>query len=145
MTTGQAGYRSTQYSVGQMLLDPSSTSTAPSISQPESHTHIRSHANHPRHRDDHDDVVEGQVPMIVATDLLRDDDDRSTSPSVPASDRPLARLETPFLVPTTDEEERGQVGLVVFAEGLVQFKGRWFLYYGQADETLGVAVADVQP
>lgn len=48
-------------------------------------------------------------------------------------------------MPSTPEEERGQVDLVVFAEGLVQFRGKWFLYYGQADQTLGVAVADVQP
>ncbi|KAK5239803.1 hypothetical protein LTS06_012668 [Exophiala xenobiotica] len=69
----------------------------------------------------------------------------SPSPSQDSAGGPLARLETPFLVPSTPEEEKGQVDLVVFAEGLVQFKGRWFLYYGQADETVGIAVADVQP
>jgi hypothetical protein len=27
----------------------------------------------------------------------------------------------------------------------VQFKGKWWLYFGQADSSLGVATADVQP
>jgi predicted GH43/DUF377 family glycosyl hydrolase len=59
----------------------------------------------------------------------------------------VARLERPFLTPTTREEVEGQVNMVVFAEGIVQFKGKWFLYYGQADQTIGVAIAnvDMQP
>ena len=34
---------------------------------------------------------------------------------------------------------------VVFAEGLVQFKGQWYLYFGQADSTIGVAMAETNP
>lgn len=60
-------------------------------------------------------------------------------------DGPISRLEQPFLWPETDSEVGGQVDNVVFAEGLVQYKGKWFLYYGQADSDLGVAIADVQP
>lgn len=60
-------------------------------------------------------------------------------------DGPIARIEKPMLVPTQAEEQEGLVDQVVFSEGLVQFKGQWFLYFGQADSTLGVAVADVQP
>ena len=60
-------------------------------------------------------------------------------------DGPIARIEKPLLVPTQSGEQEGQVDQVVFAEGLVQFKGKWFLYFGQADSTLGVATADVQP
>jgi predicted GH43/DUF377 family glycosyl hydrolase len=60
-------------------------------------------------------------------------------------DGPIARIEEPLLVPEGANEQIGQVGQVVFAEGLVQFKGRWFLYFGMADSTLGVAVAEVQP
>jgi predicted GH43/DUF377 family glycosyl hydrolase len=30
----------------------------------------------------------------------------------------------------------------VFIEGLVLFKGKWFLYYGCADSKVGVAVYD---
>lgn len=60
-------------------------------------------------------------------------------------DGPIARIENPLLVPEASDEQQGQVDQVVFSEGLVQFKGKWYLYFGQADSTLGVAVADVQP
>ena len=60
-------------------------------------------------------------------------------------DGPIARIQNPMIVPSGMEEQEGQVDQVVFAEGLVQFKGKWFLYFGQADSTLGVATADVQP
>lgn len=53
--------------------------------------------------------------------------------------RAVARLERPFLAPTADDEEGGQVNHVVFSEGLVRFRGSWFLYYGMADSLLGVA------
>ena len=43
----------------------------------------------------------------------------------------LARLTTPWLVPETPEEIPGQVNNVVFVEGLVAYKRRWFMYYGQ--------------
>ncbi|WP_367126191.1 glycoside hydrolase family 130 protein [Streptomyces phytohabitans] len=52
----------------------------------------------------------------------------------------VARLERPFLVPTSDDEQDGQVNHVVFSEGLVHFRGAWFLYYGMADSVLGAAV-----
>ena len=38
---------------------------------------------------------------------------------------------------------RGQVGNVVFAEGLVAFKGQWWLYTGLADSRLGVSTAPI--
>lgn len=53
----------------------------------------------------------------------------------------LARLERPFIFPTAEDEENGQVNNVVFSEGLVRFRDRWFLYYGMADSVLGVATA----
>lgn len=59
-------------------------------------------------------------------------------------DGPLQRLSQPFLVPQTEQETQGQVPNVVFSEGLVQFKGKWYLYFGQSDTTIGVATADVQ-
>ena len=58
---------------------------------------------------------------------------------------PIARIEKPMLVPTGANEEQGLVDQVVFSEGLVQYRGTWFLYFGQADSTLGVATAEVQP
>lgn len=58
---------------------------------------------------------------------------------------PLARVETPLLQPLSKQEVKGQVDNVLFSEGLVQFKGKWMLYFGQGDEYLGVATAPLQP
>jgi predicted GH43/DUF377 family glycosyl hydrolase len=58
---------------------------------------------------------------------------------------PIARLETPLLQPKSVHEIDGQVDNVIFSEGLVQFHGKWFMYFGQGDEYLGVATTDVQP
>lgn len=44
---------------------------------------------------------------------------------------PLARMEHPVLKPELANEKEGQVNQVVFCEGLVQFKGSWYLYFGQ--------------
>lgn len=56
-------------------------------------------------------------------------------------DGPVARMDRPFLVPSSQNEVEGQVNKVVFTEGIVQFRGEWFLYYGQGDLELGVATA----
>jgi predicted GH43/DUF377 family glycosyl hydrolase len=56
--------------------------------------------------------------------------------------RVLARLQEPWLRPRTFEDFHGLVSNVTFVEGLVQFRGRWFAYYGQSDTTLAVAVHD---
>lgn len=53
--------------------------------------------------------------------------------------RAVARLERPFIEPTSDDEQGGQVNHVVFSEGLIHFRGTWFLYYGMADSLLGAA------
>ncbi|KAL2426774.1 hypothetical protein ABEF95_002779 [Exophiala dermatitidis] len=127
MTTGAKGYRPTQYSVGQMLLENPATTDTSSTSK----------RTDPRQRP----AAREQIPLDSHSDSGSDSQGELLSPF---AGRPLARLETPFLVPTTPEEESGQVDLVVFAEGLVQFRGKWFLYYGQADQSIGVAVADVQ-
>lgn len=98
MSVGGGGYQGRQYSVGQMLIDPSGS--------------------------------------------FRPNASDKTRPEM--RDGPIARLERPFLWPEADNEIGGQVNKVVFAEGLVQYKGKWYLYYGQADSDLGVAIADVQ-
>ena len=55
----------------------------------------------------------------------------------------IARLDAPFIRPTRDYERTGQYPEgTTFVEGLVPFKGRWFLYYGTADSRVGVAVWD---
>ena len=55
----------------------------------------------------------------------------------------LARSTEPFIRPTESFERTGQyVEGTTFVEGLVPFKGQWFLYYGAADSRVGVAVWD---
>jgi beta-1,2-mannosidase len=57
----------------------------------------------------------------------------------------LARAERPFLKPELPFEKTGQYAAgTTFAEGLVAFKGKWFLYYGCADSMVGVAIAGIQ-
>ena len=57
----------------------------------------------------------------------------------------IARSEEPFIRPTEPYEKTGQYKEgTTFSEGLVRFKGRWFLYYGTADSRVGVAVWDGQ-
>lgn len=53
----------------------------------------------------------------------------------------IDRSETYFIKPDQPYETQGQVNQVVFLEGMVPFRGRWFLYYGTADSKIGVAVA----
>ena len=51
------------------------------------------------------------------------------------------RLDEPFFIPETDFEKSGQYPAgTVFVEGLVPFKGAWYLYYGCADSRVSVAV-----
>lgn len=55
----------------------------------------------------------------------------------------LARAERPFLKPGEEYEKTGQYPEgTTFVEGLVRFKGRWYIYYGSADSRVGVAVWD---
>jgi predicted GH43/DUF377 family glycosyl hydrolase len=51
----------------------------------------------------------------------------------------IARIEAPVLKPERPYEKTGQyVAGTTFAEGLVRFHNRWFLYYGCADSAVGV-------
>lgn len=54
----------------------------------------------------------------------------------------IGRLREPFLR-IDPAEAHGQVGNVCFAQGLVAFEGRWFLYAGLADSRLGVSSAPI--
>jgi predicted GH43/DUF377 family glycosyl hydrolase len=56
--------------------------------------------------------------------------------------RLIGRLQQPFIKPDKDYEISGQVNQVCFLEGMVPFRGRWFLYYGTADSRIAVAVSD---
>ncbi len=54
----------------------------------------------------------------------------------------LARTEQPVFKPERPFEQSGQYAAgTTFAEGLVLFKGKWWMYYGCADSFVGVAVA----
>ncbi len=53
----------------------------------------------------------------------------------------LDRSDTYFIRPDQPYEIQGQVNQVVFLEGMVPFRGKWFLYYGTADSKIGVATA----
>ncbi|MFL5740048.1 MAG: glycoside hydrolase family 130 protein [Flavisolibacter sp.] len=52
----------------------------------------------------------------------------------------IDRLENYFISPDKPYELSGQVNHVCFLEGLVHFKGKWFLYYGTADSKIAAAV-----
>ena len=57
----------------------------------------------------------------------------------------LARLETPLICPDLPHEITGQYKAgTTFIEGLVFFKGKWFLYYGTADSMVGLAVKEIK-
>ena len=57
----------------------------------------------------------------------------------------IGRSETCFLKPTLPHEMSGQYQAgTTFSEGLVFFKGKWFLYYGTADSFVGVAVSPAE-
>ena len=56
--------------------------------------------------------------------------------------RLVDRLEENFMSPDRPYEISGQINLVCFLEGMVPFRGRWFLYYGTADSKIAVAVKE---
>jgi predicted GH43/DUF377 family glycosyl hydrolase len=54
----------------------------------------------------------------------------------------LQRSDKPFLVPSLPHEITGQYKAgTTFAEGLVFFKNKWYLYYGTADSFVGLAIS----
>lgn len=59
--------------------------------------------------------------------------------------RLLARTEEPVFQPQLPFERSGQYAAgTTFAEGLVLFHGKWWMYYGCADSFVGVATAPVR-
>jgi beta-1,2-mannosidase len=55
--------------------------------------------------------------------------------------RLLARTPHPFFQPKLPWEQSGQYAAgTTFAEGLVWFDDHWLLYYGCADQRVGVAI-----
>jgi beta-1,2-mannosidase len=57
--------------------------------------------------------------------------------------RVIERSDAPVFAPELPWERTGQYAAgTTFAEGLVRFQGRWWLYYGSADSVVGVASSD---
>ena len=57
----------------------------------------------------------------------------------------IARTDAPVFQPERPYERTGQYAAgTTFAEGLVPFRRRWFLYYGTADSFVGVATAPLR-
>ena len=55
----------------------------------------------------------------------------------------LYRSDECLIKPTLPHELTGQYKSgTVFAEGMVFFRSRWFLYYGTADSFVGVAISE---
>lgn len=54
----------------------------------------------------------------------------------------LWRTDAPIFAPEKVWEKVGQVPNVVFVEGLLHWRGKFFFYYGAADKFVGVAEAD---
>jgi predicted GH43/DUF377 family glycosyl hydrolase len=55
----------------------------------------------------------------------------------------IARTDTCILKPTLPHEMTGQYSSgTTFSEGLVFFRGKWFLYYGTADSFVGLAIKE---
>ena len=49
-------------------------------------------------------------------------------------DNVLYRADEPLMTPTEEYELKGHVSNVIFGDGLVEFKGTYFYYYGAADK-----------
>jgi predicted GH43/DUF377 family glycosyl hydrolase len=54
----------------------------------------------------------------------------------------LKRMNNYFMIPDKSYEISGQVNNVCFIEGLANFHGKWFLYYGTADSKIAVAIKE---
>jgi len=55
----------------------------------------------------------------------------------------VRRAETPLLTPTEPFEIEGFFGNVVFTNGMVEKDGNIYIYYGAADESVGLAITDI--
>jgi len=55
----------------------------------------------------------------------------------------VRRADTPLLIPTESFEKEGFFGNVVFTNGVVEKDGKVYVYYGAADESVGLAITDI--
>jgi predicted GH43/DUF377 family glycosyl hydrolase len=57
--------------------------------------------------------------------------------------RVVRRAEVPLITPTEPFETDGFFGNVVFSNGIVELDGKIYIYYGAADESVGLAISDI--
>jgi predicted GH43/DUF377 family glycosyl hydrolase len=55
----------------------------------------------------------------------------------------IRRAEEPLLYPTEPFETEGFFSNVVFSNGVVEHDGKIYIYYGASDESVGVAITDI--
>ena len=55
---------------------------------------------------------------------------------------PFTRCERYFLRAERRDEVSGQMENTAFVEGMVRFRGKWFVYYTMAEAGIGVATSD---
>jgi predicted GH43/DUF377 family glycosyl hydrolase len=55
----------------------------------------------------------------------------------------VRRADSPLLTPTELFEKEGFFGNVVFTNGVVEKDGKVYIYYGASDESVGLAITDV--
>jgi len=93
-------------------------------------------------------LVEGGPPPIVTQEgivmIYNSSNSVSYQPGFAIFDRDnptklLFRSNEPILQPSEYWEMYGKVNAVIFTNGFVNFKGKWLLYYGGADKSIGVA------
>ncbi len=58
--------------------------------------------------------------------------------------RVVRRASAPLLVPTEPYETEGFFGNVVFSNGIAEKEGKIYVYYGASDETVNLAVTDIE-
>jgi predicted GH43/DUF377 family glycosyl hydrolase len=60
--------------------------------------------------------------------------------SISDPEKLITRSDKPVLSAVHTWENFGKVNYVVFAEGFVEMDGNYYLYYGGADKSIGVAI-----
>ena len=95
-------------------------------------------------------IVDGGIALIYNSRNVRSKGDTSLAEGTYAASQILFdkndptkvidRMDNYFMKPDKPFEITGQVNQVCFVEGLVNYKGKWFLYYGTADSKIAVAV-----
>lgn len=93
-------------------------------------------------------LVEGGPPPVVIDEgilmIYNSSNGAVYQPSFAVFDKEgptklLYRADEPLMQPSEYWEMYGKVNAVIFTNALVNFQGKWLLYYGGADKSIGVA------